>query len=236
MLRTALVTGGSRGLGGEIARALSARGYRVALNYLRGRAEAAALASELGGGALPMEADVGDPKAVESMASLVREKWGRLDVLVNNAGITSDSPLIKLREEDWDRVLGINLKGCFNTMRALFPLMMETGGGHIVNVSSISGLRGREGQAAYSASKAALLGLSASAAAEFSPHGIRVNSVLPGYMPTGMGSASPGAMEAARKRSLLGRLSDPKEAAEFVAWLVGTGSITGQVFVIDSRL
>ncbi|MEJ2314437.1 MAG: SDR family oxidoreductase [Nitrospirota bacterium] len=235
MLRTALVTGGSRGLGGEIARVLSAHGYRVALNYLRGRAESEALASKLGGGALPIGADVGDPGAVEKMASLIRQKWGRLDVLVNNAGITSDAPLVRLREEDWDRVMRTNLLGSFNTMRAFFPLMKDSGGGHIVNISSISGLRGREGQAAYSASKAALLGLSASAAVEFSAHGIRVNSVLPGYMPTGMGASSPKAMEAARGRSLLGRLSDPAEAAEFVAWLVGTGSITGQVFVIDSR-
>lgn len=236
MLRTALVTGGSRGLGREIARALSDRGYRVAVNYLRARAEAEALVSELGGGAFPIGADVGDPEAVDIMASVIRQKFGRLDVVVNNAGIASNALLIKLREEDWDRVLNTNLKGCFNTMRALAPLMKETGGGHIVNISSISGLRGKEGQAAYSASKAALLGLSASAAKEFSAHGIRVNSVLPGYMPTEMGEASPKAEEAARKRSLLGRLSDPKEAAAFVAWLVGTESITGQVFVIDSRV
>jgi len=114
--------------------------------------------------------------------------------------------------------------------------MGESGGGHIINISSISGLRGRSGQAAYGASKAALLGLTVSAARELSEYNIMVNAVLPGYMPTDMGGASPDAMEEARRRSLLGRLSEPKEAAALAAWLVETETITGQVFTIDSRI
>lgn len=236
MRKTALVTGGSRGLGREISIALASRGYGVALNYLKSRREAEKLASSLGGEAISLRADVGDSRAVEGMASDIRSKWGRLDVLVNNAAVTSDALLVKLGEEDWDRVIRTNLTGCFNTIKALALLLGESGGGHIVNISSISGLRGKEGQAAYSASKAALLGLTASAARELSEYNIRVNAVLPGYMPTDMGRASTGAMATARASSLLGKLSDPKDVAAFVVWLVETQTITGQVFNLDSRI
>jgi len=235
MQRTALITGGSRGLGRAVALALASGGYRVAINYLKSDKEAEAVLKSMGE-ALPLKADVSDSASVVTMASEIKKKWGRLDVLINNAGVTVDTLFVKLKEEDWDRVLGTNLKGCFNTIKAFSPLIKESGGGHIINISSISGTRGKAGQAAYSASKAALLGLTVSAARELSEYNIRVNAVLPGYMPTDMGSGAEKAMDEARKKSLIGKLSDPKEVAGFIAWLAGTESVTGQVFTIDSRV
>ena len=234
MQRCALITGGSRGLGRALALALASGEYKIAINYLKGDEHANEALRVLGEGALLLKADVSDSTAVG--AAEIKKKWGRLDVLVNNAGVTSDALLVKLKEEDWDWVLGTNLKGCFNTIRAFAPLMKESGGGHIINISSISGTRGKAGQAAYSASKAALLGLTVSAARELSEYNIRVNAVLPGYMPTDMGRASPVAMDSAREKSIIGKLSDPKEVAGFISWLVGTESVTGQVFTIDSRM
>lgn len=236
MLRVALVTGGIRGLGREISLALASEGYVVAANYLKSRKDAEELAESLGGNAVTLQADVGDREAVNRMVSEIRRNWGRLDVLVNNAGVTSDALLVKLAEEDWDRVIDANLTGCFNMIKTSAPLMKDGGGGHIINVSSISGVRGKEGQAAYSASKAALLGLTVSAARELAEHNIRVNAVLPGYMATGMGRDARKAMNAAEEKSLLGKLSDPKEVAEFVIWLAGTKTVTGQIFTLDSRL
>ncbi|GAB4390428.1 MAG: 3-oxoacyl-[acyl-carrier-protein] reductase [Thermodesulfovibrionales bacterium] len=219
-----------------MAVALARAGYRVAINYLADRAAAEEAADEAGGGAFLLRGDVGDPGEAARMAGAVAERWGRLDVLINNAGVARDSLLVRLSEAGWDSVMKTNLKGCFNMARAFVGLMAASGGGHVVNISSRSGLSGKAGQAAYSASKAAVLGLTRSLAAELGDKGIRVNAVLPGYMPTAMGSASPEAMERARAESLLGSLSDPEEVARFVAWLVGTRTVTGQVFVLDSRL
>ncbi len=235
MQRCALITGGSRGLGRALALALASEGFRVAINYLKSNKEAEAVLKSMGE-ALSLKADVSDSASVVRMASEIKKKWGRLDVLINNAGVTADAFLVKLKEEDWDRVIGTNLKGCFNTIRAFAPLIKESGGGHIINISSISGTRGKAGQAAYSASKAAILGLTVSAARELSEYNIRVNAVLPGYMPTDMGRASPAAMDMARGKSIIGKLSDPKEVTGFISWLVGTTSVTGQVFTIDSRV
>ena len=186
------------------------------------------------GRSFAVRADVSDSTQVAEMAAAIKERFGNLDVLVNNAGIASDALLVKTTDEDWDAVLATNLKGCFNTVRALAPIMNV--GAHIVNVSSWSGLKGKPGQAAYSASKAAIIGLTRTLARELGPEGIRVNALLPGYMPTEMGGAASDAMNAAIKASALGRLSDPEDAASFVLWLVGTSSVTGQVFTLDSRV
>ena len=129
----------------------------------------------------------------------------------------------------------VNLKGCFNTVKAFAPLMMKSGGGHMINISSYSGARGKAGQAAYSASKAALIGLTYTLAKELSEYKIKVNAVLPGYMPTEMGSKASEAMKKAKEESITGSLSDPKKVAEFIAYLITTENITGQVFCLDSR-
>jgi 3-oxoacyl-[acyl-carrier protein] reductase len=235
--KVALVTGGSRGLGAEAALTLSASGFRVAFNYLGSRQEARSVLSGMAGpDAMAFRADVTEHGHVSRMARLLRRAWGRLDLLVNNAGISRDSLLARAPEDDWDSIIKVNLRGAFNMTRGLAGLMSLSGGGHIINVSSRSGLRGKEGQAAYAASKAALIGLTLASARELAPEGIRVNAVLPGYMRTDMGNAAPGAMEAARSRSLLGSLSSASDAASFMAWLSGTSTVTGQVFSIDSRI
>ena len=166
---------------------------------------------------------------------MLGQAWGRLDLLVNNAGISRDALMPRTTLEDWDAHMDVNLRGPFNMTRALGGLMASNGGGHIINVSSRSAQAGKAGQAAYSASKAALIGFTLSAARELAPAGIRVNAVLPGYLPTDMGRAAPLAMEAARGQSLLGCLGDPQEVASFIGWLAGTSAVTGQVFSIDSR-
>lgn len=232
--KTALITGASRGLGRAIALSLASSGYDLAVNYRASEAEARDVASKAGGRSFAIRADVSDAASVLAMAAALKERFTHLDVLVNNAGISRDALLVKTTEDDWDAVLATNLKGCFNTVRALAPLMLD--GAHIINVSSWSGLKGKPGQAAYSASKAALIGLTRTLARELGPDGIRVNALLPGYMPTGMGVAASDAMDAAMKASALGALCDPNEAARLVLWLVGTGSITGQLFTLDSRV
>jgi 3-oxoacyl-[acyl-carrier protein] reductase len=235
MRKVALVTGASRGLGREIALMLGMEGYFLFVNYLNDEAGAADVADRARSGALAVRADVSDAGEVAGMSGLIKEKSGRLDLLVNNAGVTGDSLLPRLSEEKWRRVIDTNLRGCFNAMRALAPLMAGSGGGHMVNISSRSGVVGRAGQAAYSASKAALLGLTLTAARELGGQNIRVNAVIPGYMPTSMGTHAPEAMKRAMEESLLGRLSSPAEVASFVCWLAGTEGITGQAFSLDSR-
>ncbi|MDA8088522.1 MAG: SDR family NAD(P)-dependent oxidoreductase [Nitrospiraceae bacterium] len=234
--KRALITGGTGGLGSRLAARLYENGYRVAINFHRDRAGAERLVSEMGGGAFAVKADVGDPGQVEDMARAVKDRWGGLDALVNCAGITKDALLVKLQPASWDEVIRTNLTGVFNTIKAFAPIMAESGGGHIINISSYSGLKGKKGQSAYSASKAALIGLTVSAAAELGRHSIRVNAVLPGYMPTRMGENAEAAMNRAREDSFLGRLSDPEEAASFITLLAGMECVTGQVYPIESRV
>jgi 3-oxoacyl-[acyl-carrier protein] reductase len=235
-MRVAVVTGASTGLGREVAFALGRSGYNVAVNYHHSPREAAEVVLGIGVQSMAVKADAGSFREVEEMAGKVYEKWGGIDVLINNAGITRDGLMIKCGEDDWDEVLRVNLKGCFNTVKAVAPLMIQAGGGHIINISSRSGLRGKAGQAAYSASKASVIGFTCSLAKEMGEYNIKVNCVLPGYMPTEMGMHAQGAMKQAREESILGSLSDPGEVAGFIAYLVTTKTVTGQVFCLDSRV
>jgi 3-oxoacyl-[acyl-carrier protein] reductase len=233
--KVAVITGASGGLGKEIALSFSENGYRIVINYLESGKSAQEIVGAIGDTAIAVKADVSRFEDVSKMAGTVHEKWGKVDVLINNAGITKDSLLIRQSEKDWDRIMDVNLKGAFNCIKAFAPLMKN--GGHIINISSYSGLKGKEGQAAYSASKAALLGLTKTAAVELAKYKIRVNAILPGYMPTKMGiSAGEASLKRAKEASLLNALSDPKEAAMFVIYLAGTENITGQVFCLDSRI
>lgn len=231
--QVAIVTGGAVGLGKEIVIALSLIGCRICVNYHSSRESAVQLISEFGDKGLAVRADVGKRDEVSSMVDRVFDRWGRLDIVVNNAGVAKDALLVKQSEDDWDEVMAVHVKGALNLVQTCVPRMHY--GGHIINISSYSGLKGRKGQAAYSAAKAALLGLTKSAALELAMHDIKVNAVMPGYMLTGMGSAAAGSRELARKESLLHILSDPLEVARFIAYLVTTKSITGQTFVLDSR-
>jgi 3-oxoacyl-[acyl-carrier protein] reductase len=235
-MRVAVVTGASKGLGREVAVSLGREGHHVVVNYHHSPKEAAAVVSGIGVQSMAVKADVGSFPEVQEMAGKVFEKWGRIDVLINNAGITRDGLMIKHGEDDWDEVLRVNLRGCFNTAKSFAPLMIQSGGGHIINISSHSGLRGKAGQAAYSASKASVIGFTYSLAKELGEHNIKVNCILPGYMPTEMGTHAQEAMKQAREESIFGRLSDPGEVAGFIAYLVTTETVTGQVFCLDSRV
>jgi len=231
----ALITGASRGLGRQIALALAADGYSVSANYLSSSSKAAQLIEATGPGSVALRADVGDSVQVRTVAEKIKRDFGRLDVIINNAGIAKDHLLLKQTELEWDSVIRTNLTGCFHVIKTLSPLMIESGGGHIINISSYSGLKGQAGQAAYSASKAALLGLTISAARELSAYNIRVNAVLPGYMGTEMGAGAQKALEKAKNVSILKRLSQPREVADFIVRLVKTENISGQIFNLDSR-
>jgi 3-oxoacyl-[acyl-carrier protein] reductase len=233
--KVALVTGGSRGLGKEVALELAGVGYKVTVNYVKESSRAEEVLRLARGEAFAVRANVADMAQVLDMATEIMHRWGRLDLLINNAGITGDALLLKTTEEEWDKLMRINLRGCFNTVRVFAPFLKKMGGGHIVNVSSRSGLIGRAGQTAYSATKAALIGFTRSLAVDLGRYNIKVNAVLPGYMPTDMGNTASGAIKHAKEKSLIGKLSDPAEVASFITWLAGTEGITGQIFSLDSR-
>ena len=236
LMPVAVVTGASRGLGRQIAVTLAKFGYAVGVNYRSAETEAEHTVRMVGSLSLPLKADVRQSLQTEEMAQKVSERWGRLDVLINNAAITRDELLVRYRERDFDDILAVNLKGCFNTVRSFAPLMMESGGGHIINIASYSGLRGTTGQSAYSASKAGLIGFTLSAARELSDHNIRVNAVLPGYIATDMGRKAEEAMKKACEKSILGRLSASDEVATFIAHFLTTKHVTGQVLSLESRI
>jgi 3-oxoacyl-[acyl-carrier protein] reductase len=234
--KVALITGAARGLGRHLTDTFIADGYAVIVNYLTAEMSAKELIKNRERYALAVKADVGDAKQVREMLSQTSDYFGRLDIVINNAGITRDNLLLKQTEEEWDAIFRTNLTGCFHVIRAAAPLMIETGGGHIINISSYSGVKGKAGQAAYSASKAALIGLTVSAARELAEHNIRVNAILPGYMMTAMGSAAGKAAEKAKEESLLHALIEPSAIAKSIVSLASYGYITGQIISLDSRM
>ncbi len=235
-----LVTGASGGLGRSLAAGFGEIGSRVALHYRRGVevVEEVAGAVEKGGGeALTVQADLADSAGGSRTVEEVLNRWGRIDVLINNAAVCHDAPMAAMSEADWDGVVITNLSGPFHAMRAAAPAMISQGGGQMINVISISAIRGSAGQANYAASKAGLLGLTLSAAREWGSHNIRVNAVSPGFMDTEMTGALPkGIRERAVQQSCLGTVCDPEDVVIFVKALVTTRGITGQVFHLDSRL
>jgi len=237
---SAIVTGGSRGLGRAVCLALAGAGYSVVVNYAEREEEALAVVDAIvsaGGDAVAEKADVGSLDEAAALIDKAIERYGHIDALINNAGIARPGLLVRLSESDWDESVRVNLKGAFNTVKAVSRHMMKNRAGHIVNVSSIIGLKGKSGQAAYAATKAGLIGLTKAMAVEFGPRNIQVNAVLPGYMMTEMGvSASGKAQDEALKDNLLGRYSEPEEAASFIVHLLGMKSVSGQVFNLDSRV
>ena len=238
--RVVIVTGASRGLGREIAIRFGRAGERVIVNYITSRSEAEAVADEIGhngGEAVPFQADVKVAAEVEAMIKSTEKRFGALDVLVNNAGITKDGLLIRMAEQDWDAVMDTNLKGPFLCIRAASEIMSKQQNGHVINVASISGVQGREGQANYSASKAALIGLTRACAREFGRFNVRVNAVLPGYIVTDMGEkVSDGIYQRVLRENALNRVSDPEEVADFIYHLSLMKNVSGQVFNLDSRI
>jgi len=234
-VRVALITGATGGLGQYLAMGLDKKGYRVIIHYFRNKQTAEMLRSQLRNSPLTFQADISSETEVARMASEFKEKVNRLDLLINNASVTRDALLLRLNEKDWDMVMAVNLRGVFNMVKHFSPFIISAGGGHIVNITSISGIKGRAGQAAYSASKSALSGFTLSLAKELSVYNIKVNNLVPGYLPTGMGIRSKTAIQKAKEESLLGRLSDPASVADFIAFLAGQ-EITGQTFCLETRV
>jgi 3-oxoacyl-[acyl-carrier protein] reductase len=238
--RVVVVTGGSRGLGKELALAFGRAGDRVVVNYLTRKQDGDRVAGEIvhaGGEAISIRADVRSAGEVDTMMHKVVQLWGTLDVLVNNAGITRDSLILRLSEQDWDDVLNTNLTGSFHGIRAASRIMSKQKAGHIINLASIVGVQGRVGQAHYAASKAGMVGLTKAAARELGRLNIKVNAVLPGYLPTDMGEkVSDRIRDRVLHENALGRISEPKEVAEFIYRLSRMNNVSGQVFNLDSRI
>ncbi len=241
----ALVTGASRGIGAAVVRAFAGRGYAVALNCSSegSLAEAQALADELSAvcnvETLCIRADVSDFAAVKEMVAQIMDKWGRIDVLVNNAGITRDGLLMRMTEEAFDQVIDVNLKGAFNCLRHVAPVMMKQRSGRIVNVSSVVGLYGNAGQVNYAASKAGVVGITKSAAKELAARGVTVNAVAPGFIETAMTQAmGEKAIGAVLDRIALKEFGKPEDVANAVSFLASDEAryITGQVLAIDGGM
>ena len=235
----AVVTGGSRGIGLAVATELAGAGAKVALLARDGAVAVEAAAGLPGGGHLGCACDVADTAAVSEAVRRVTGELGGPTILVNNAGITRDSILLRMKDEAWDEVIDVNLKGAFNMARAVLRGMLKRRDGVILNISSVVGLAGNPGQVNYAASKAGILGLTKSLAREVASRGIRCNAIAPGYIETDMTAALTEAQtQGLLTRIPLGRLGMPGDVAGLARFLAGPAAryITGQVVVVDGGM
>ncbi len=239
--KVAVVTGGSRGIGRAVACALVREGAAVTL-CARDRVALEKAAAELeasGAQVLAVQADVAQAPQVEQMVKACLERFGSVNILVNNAGITRDNLLLRMKDEEWEAVLSTNLKGVFHCTRAALRPMLKQRGGRIINLTSVVGVMGNAGQANYVAAKAGIIGLTKATAKEVASRGITVNAVAPGFIETDMTHAlDPGRQEEIRSRIPLGRFGMPEEVGELVAFLASDRAayITGQVIHINGGL
>lgn len=237
--RVAIVTGGTRGIGRAIALDLAANGAVVALNYRQSAGLAAELAETIRGmgrRALAVQADVSCFDDAQVMVQQVLDEFGQVDILINNAGMNWDGVVWKMSEEQWDRVIDVDLKGTFNYTRAVTPIFRQQGSGKIVNITSINGLRGKFGQTNYSAAKAGVIGFTKACARELGRYSVNVNAVAPGLIETEMVQEAPEQVrETALAEIVLGRLGLPEEVAYVVTFLCTEKArhITGQVIQVD---
>jgi 3-oxoacyl-[acyl-carrier protein] reductase len=240
--RTAIVTGAARGIGRCIALELARQGCDIALNYARSGLQATELVAEITGFGRKAEAfhvDAGDHQAVEGMVRQVKEHFGRIDYLVNNAGVIRDKLLLRMTEADWDDVIDTNLKGSFLFCKAVLPLMIRARFGSVLNISSVSGLVGMVGQVNYSASKAGLIGLTKALAKEVAGRDVTVNALALGLIETEMTRALAEEYKAAMLQNIpLRRFGTPEEVARVAAFILSDAAryITGAVIQVDGGL
>ncbi len=238
--KTVIITGAARGIGSSLAETFARTGWAVTVNYHTSAEQAEALCRKiktLGGTAKPFQADVSNSNTVHKMIESVLDEYGRIDALINNAGVCHNSSLSRMDEAHWDLVVETDLKGPWNMIRACAPAMISQNSGNIINIASIGGIKGMAGSANYAAAKGALIELSRQAAVELGEHGISVNSVMPGFHLSGMGAhASENYIKQSREDSVLKTTTDIHELAQFVVMLASTKTISGQTFNWDSRL
>ena len=238
--QVAVVTGASRGIGRAIALELAMLGATVVVNYVRSSQAAEDLVSEItsgGGSAIAIQADVSKAEEVDALIKTVLEKFNQIDILVNNAGITRDTLLLRMKPEDWQAVINLNLTGVLLCIRAVSKSMLKKRSGRIINIASVAGQMGNPGQANYSAAKAGVIGLTKTLAKEFSSRGITVNAVSPGFIETDMTSELQS--EEILKMIPLGRYGKPEEIAGMVRFLAADSAaayITGQVINVDGGM
>lgn len=241
----ALVTGAAQGIGAATALRLAEEGFVTVINHhsASSKQQAEELAETLERTCniptMVIQVDVADFDSVKTMVEAIKERFGRIDVLVNNAGITRDGLLMRMKEDQFDAVVDTNLGGAFHCMRHVVPLMVKQRSGRIINISSVVGIYGNAGQVNYAASKAGIIGMTKSAAKELGGRGITVNAVAPGFIETAMTAAlDEKASEALTERISLGRLGRPEDVASAVAFLAGSNAayITGQVLGVDGGL
>lgn len=240
--KVAFVTGASRGIGRAVALRLAADGAKVALNFSSNISKAEEVKAQIdaaGGEAMLVQGDVAKFEVVAELIKKVVDTWGRLDILINNAGITRDNLLLKMSEDDFDKVISTNLKGVFNCTKAVTKLMMKQRGGRVINMSSVVGLKGNISQANYAAAKAGIIGFTKSTARELASRNVTVNAVAPGFINTDMTAAlSEKVKEVMLKEIPAGRIGTPEDVANAVAFLVSDEAayITGQVLSVDGGM
>lgn len=240
--KCAIVTGAGKGIGKAIAMKLSELGAHIVINYRNSEKEAEEVVKAIeaaGGAALAVKADVSKFDEAEKLIKTAKEKFGAVDILVNNAGITKDTLILRMKEEDFDSVLSVNLKGCFNCVKHVSPIMLKQKSGRIINISSVIGLVGNAGQANYAASKAGIIGLTKSVAKELGSRGITVNAVAPGFIETDMTEVLSDKIKENMIDSIpLKRLGKTSDVAEVVAFLASESAsyITGQVINVDGGM
>lgn len=240
--KCALVTGASRGIGKAIALKLASLGANLVLNYRSSEAEALEVEKEIkdmGVDAISVKGDISKIEDVENLVSAAKEKFGAVDIMVNNAGITKDTLILRMKEEDFDKVIDVNLKGVFNCLKTITPVMVRQKHGKIINLSSVVGISGNAGQVNYAASKAGVIGMTKSLAKELGSRGINVNAVAPGFIETDMTEVLGDKYKEEMKKNIpLKKLGKPEDVAEVVAFLASESSdyVTGQVIHVDGGM